>query len=157
MPVSKVKPINYHGFNRKKLKSIIEKAKIAKNGLEFEESVYPIAKHVLENCEGITNVEKGPDFQGTPFDLFGFKDGKPYIIELKSSMKYFNLPGVVQRERMLAIQNKIPTLKIALLQIRLINSHYRILYNKELRKLLEKQRKKAPIEPIIQWIKKRLE
>lgn len=99
MAVSEVKSIDYYGFSRKELKSIIEKAKIAKNGLEFEESIYPIAKHVLENCEEFTNVEKGPDFQGTPFDLFGFKDGKPYIIELKSSMKYFNLPGVVQRGR----------------------------------------------------------
>lgn len=150
------KSIDYYGFNRKRLKSIIEKAKIAKSTREFEESVYPIAKHVLENCEGFTNIERGPDFRGTPFDLFGFKDGGPYIIELKASKKYFNLPGVVQRERMLVIQNKIPTLKIALLQIRLINSHYRILYNKELRKLLEKERRKAPIDPIIQWIKKRL-
>ena len=37
MAVSKVKSIDYYGFSRKELKSIIEKAKIAKNGLEFNE------------------------------------------------------------------------------------------------------------------------
>lgn len=152
--VSKVKSINYYGFNKKELRSIIEKAKIAKSTREFEESVYPIAKHVLENCEGFTNMVRGPSYNGTPFDFFGFKNGKPCIIELKASKKYFNLPGVVQRERMLEVRNKIPGLKVALLQIRLVNSYYRILYNGELRKLLEKERRKAPIEPIVQWIKR---
>lgn len=86
-------------FNVNKYKKIIATAKRVKHTLEFEELCYPVAKDILKNYEGFEKIMKGPSFPGTPFDLFGFKDGKPYIIELKLSMKYFNLPGVVQRGR----------------------------------------------------------
>ena len=43
--------------------------------------------------------------KGTPFDFFGFKNGEPYIIELKCSLKYFYTPRETQKKRMQELLN----------------------------------------------------
>ncbi|GAH83131.1 unnamed protein product, partial [marine sediment metagenome] len=53
-----------------------------------------------------------PDFTGTPFDFFGFKDGEPYIIEMKCSLKTFNTPGETQKRRMGELVSKVRGLKV---------------------------------------------
>jgi len=143
-------------FKTTKYKNVIKKAKRIRRTREFEKLCYPIAQDILLNYERFTKIERGPEFTGTPFDVFGFKDGAPYIIELKSSLKQFNLPGVVQRIRMQQVQKSIRGLKIALLQIKLNTGEYRILYDKDLKHFLNKERRQAPIEPITDWIRKRL-
>ncbi|MCK4674150.1 hypothetical protein KAT67_09245 [candidate division WOR-3 bacterium] len=143
-------------FNKNKYKNIIAKAKRVRQTQKFEELCYPVAKDILKNYEGFEKIMKGPSFPGTPFDLFGFKKGLPYIIELKGSQSRFNMPGEVQKLRMQKVQQSIKGLKIALLQIKLDTGEYRIFYDKDLEKLLQKKRRDAPIKSVVDWIKKRL-
>ena len=148
--------VNYYGFNTIVRRKCIQNAQIAKNNQKFEEAVIPIIIHILTHCENFTHIEQGPKVRGTPFDFLGHKNGKPYIVELKASMEYFNRPGIVQRERMLILQKKIANLHIALLQFRLINSTYRIYYDDELLSILRKDRRRASFEPIVEWINRRI-
>ena len=64
---------------------------------KIEEKGVVIAKSILEKNEKIKRVKPGPDFAGTTFDLFGYKDNKPYIIEMKTSLHNFNYPGEIQK------------------------------------------------------------
>jgi hypothetical protein len=114
-------------FDTKKHKEIIKKLHTHMDFKEFEELCSPIAKDILENYEGFEKVTKGPQYTGTPFDFFGFKNGEPYIIELKSSLKYFNAPREAQKRRMQDLLNKIKGLRIALLQIKIRKAQFRIL------------------------------
>lgn len=121
---------------------------------ELERHFKPIAYEILVNYEGFQNVEKGPDFSGTPFDFFGYKNGVPYIIEMKCSLKTFNTPGETQKRRMKELIALIEGLNIALLQIKLRNSKYRIFYHDDMKILFEG--KQVPLEPIELWIRQRL-
>jgi hypothetical protein len=122
--------------------------------LEFERRTEVVVYDILENYENFRGVEKGPNFRGTPFDFFGYKNDLPYIIEYKSSLNNFNTPGETQKRRLKEILNEIAELNIALLQVKLSKGQYRILYDEELKRILDT--KKAPIEPIIDWIKDRI-
>ena len=113
-----------------------------------------IATDILKTYEGFKKVEEGPDFQGTPFDLFGFKKGIPYIIELKCSMNNFQYPGETQKKRMQELLVRIDDLGVVLLQLKLRKSQYRIFYDDELNLLF--YGRKAPLEPIEDWIRKRM-
>ena len=121
---------------------------------EFESACRDIVFDVLLNYENFERVEDGPNFRGTPFDFFGFKDGAPYIIEFKSSLHYFHSPGETQKRRMQELLRKIQGLKIALLQVKLKKAQYRILYNQEMDFLFEGR--EAAIKPIEKWIRERL-
>jgi hypothetical protein len=121
---------------------------------EFEKSCESVALDILRNYEGFERVEKGPNFAGTPFDFFGFKDGSPYIIELKSSLNHFNAPGETQKRRLKELLKSIEGLNIALLQVKLSRGEYRIFYNEDMEILFRERR--APLEPIQDWIAKRL-
>ena len=123
--------------------------------LAFENACSLIARDILKVYERFEKVEVGPNFQGTPFDFFGFKDGRPYIIELKASLDHFHTPGEVQKKRMKKILTAVNGLNIALLQIKLNKNQYRIFYNDEMDLLFEG--KEAPIEPVIEWVKERCE
>jgi hypothetical protein len=114
-------------FDAKKYKKRISQLREHMDFKEFEELCSPIAKDILENYEGFEKVTKGPQYTGTPFDFFGFKNGEPYIIELKSSLKYFNAPREAQKRRMQDLLNKIKGLRIALLQIKIRKAQFRIL------------------------------
>ena len=141
-------------FDAKKHKKIIRQLHPHMDFKEFEEMCLPIAKDILENYEGFEKVKKGPQFTGTPFDFFGFKNGEPYIIELKSSLKYFHAPRETQKRRMQELLNKIKGLRIALLQVKLEKAQYRILYNDEMDILFNGA--EAPLEPIEKWIRNRI-
>ena len=142
-------------FDAEKHKKIITKLRPHMDFKEFEELCSPIAKDILENYEGFEKVKKGPQFTGTPFDFFGFKDGEPYIIELKCSLKYFHTPSETQKRRMQELLNKIIGLRIALLQVKVGNAQYRILYNDEMDDLFEGA--EAPLEPIEKWLRNQMQ
>lgn len=123
-------------------------------GKELEAACLPIAEHVLRKHEKFTKVEPGPRLQGTPFDLFGFKNGSPYIVELKSSLHGFHHPGETQKWRMQELLKRNRDLKVALLQLAVRKRLYRIFYDDQLNLLFYGP--KAPLEPIEIWIRKRL-
>lgn len=123
-------------------------------GKELEAICRNIAKSLLKKHEGFEKIIDGPSYRGTPFDLFGFKDGKPYAIELKSSLNNFNHPGETQKWRLNEIRKRMAKLNIALLQLALRKGQYRIFYNDQLNILFFGP--KAPLEPIEAWIRKRI-
>jgi len=147
-------PLNPKEFDARKHKKIISQLRPHMDFKEFEEICCPIAKDILENYEGFAKVEEGPQFTGTPFDFFGFKDGEPYIIELKSSLKYFHTPSETQKKRMQELLNKIIGLRIALLQVKVGKAQYRILYNDEMDRLFKGA--EVPLEPIEKWLRNRM-
>lgn len=144
----------FREFNNSKYQDLISRLSENMAELEFEKKTGVVVYDILENYENFKSVEKGPNFRGTPFDFFGYKNDLPYIIEYKGSLKSFNIPGETQKRRLKEILNEIPELNIALLQVKLSKGHYRILYDEELKRILDT--KKAPIEPIINWIKERI-
>ena len=121
---------------------------------QFEAACEPIVRDILTSYEGFTAVERGPTFTGTPFDYFGFKDGKPYVIELKSSRHHYRLPEETQRHRMEQLLEAVPELHIALLQVKVLDGVYRMLYDDEVIWLFSGR--KAPMEPIADWVRERL-
>ena len=121
---------------------------------QFEAACEPIVRDILTSYEGFTAVEKGPTFTGTPFDYFGFKDGEPYVIELKSSRHHYRLPEETQRHRMEQLLEAVPVLHIALLQVKVLEGVYRMLYDDEVIWLFSGR--KAPMEPIVDWVRERL-
>ena len=72
-------------FNNTPYEEIIERLQINMSELEFERISEVVVYDILQNYEGFEKVSKGPDFRGTPFDFFGFRDSVPYIIEYKGA------------------------------------------------------------------------
>jgi hypothetical protein len=140
-------------FDTTKHQKMIKKLDANMSELEFERASEVVVYDILQNYEGFARVEKGPDYRGTPFDFFGFKDGAPYMIEFKGSLKSFNAPGETQKRRLKEILNVIEGLNVALLQAKLLKGQYRIFYNEEMEILFRKRH--AQIEPIVDWIRKR--
>jgi hypothetical protein len=93
---------------------------------EFEKVCLPIACDILKNYEGFERVEEGPTLRGRPFDVFGYKHGLPYIIEVKGSLKRFQTPGELQKQRLQLLLSKVKELHIALLQIKVRTREYRM-------------------------------
>lgn len=141
-------------FDSKKYQVIIKRIRKNTSPRRIEELCSKIAIGILVDHEGFKRIEKGPDFVGTPFDFFGYKNKTPYIIELKASLRSFNLPSETQRKRMRTILNKFRILNVALLQMKIKEGTYKILYNEELKRLFRK--KDAPYSLIEEWISKRI-
>jgi len=121
---------------------------------KIEEKGAGIAKKILEKQEDFNDIKPGPDSAGTPFDLFGFKNNKPYIIEMKCSLNNFNYPGEIQKKRMQELLRSIKGLHVALIQLKLKKGEYRIFYDNQMDLLFYGS--KMPLGPIEKWIKKRL-
>ena len=127
-------------------------------GFEFENACSPIVLDILKNYEGfdkIIDANEAEGFHNPPFDFFGFKDDDPFIIEFKGSLEHFNSPGETQKGKMQELLKRIDGLNIALLQVKLNESVYRILYNEHMDLLFDS--KPIPIEPVAKWIKKQIE
>jgi len=122
--------------------------------LEIELQTEFLVPYILEKYEGFEKIEKGPDFRGSAFDFLGFKNNKPYIIEYKGSLNNFNTPGETQKRRLQEILKQFDNLEIVLLQINIEKSKYRIFYTEEMEILF--QGDKAPLKPIIDWLKERI-
>ena len=122
--------------------------------LKFEQQSEVLVPYILENYEGFEKIEKGPNFRGTPFDFFGFKNGVPYIIEFKGSLNNFNSPGETQKRRLQEILDQVKNLGVVLIQVKINKSQYRIFYDEEMDILF--QGEKAPLEPVIDWVKNRI-
>jgi hypothetical protein len=109
---------------------------------------------ILKKYEDFRKVERGPDFAGTPFDLFGYKRSEPYIIELKCSLNNLQYPGEIQKKRMKELLKNIHGLHVALLQLNLKKSEYRMFYDDQMDLLFYGS--KMPLAPIEDWIRGRL-
>jgi hypothetical protein len=141
-------------FDSSKYQSIIDGLSENMPELEFEKISEVVVYDILENYEKFENIEKGPDYRGTPFDFFGFKNGVPYIIEYKGSLNSFNTPGETQKRRLREVLQEIDGLKVALIQVKLKKGEYRFFDHDDM-KILFKE-KHAPIKPIVDWINKRV-
>jgi hypothetical protein len=142
-------------FDIAKYSSTIDGLSRDMDEITFENACTLIAIDILKMYERFERVEIGPSIQGRPFDFFGFKDGKPYIIELKASLDHYNAPGEVQKRRMQEVLDAIEGLNIALLQLKLSKGQYRIFYNEQMDIFFKG--KQVPIEPIIEWVRKKCE
>lgn len=144
-------------FDASKYRDVINSLSKSMQEKEFEEACKDIVIDILENYEKferIIDANIAKDFYNPPFDFLAFKDNLPYIIEFKGSLESFNSPGETQKRRLKELLNKIEGLNVALLQVKLKRSQYRILYNKEMNLLFDG--KPFPIEPIINWIEKNI-
>jgi len=152
-----VSPPKPKDFDASKYQDIINSLSKFMQGKEFEEACRDIVIDILENYEQFkriidANAAKG--FHNPPFDFLAFKNDLPYLIEFKGSLENFNSPGETQKRRMKELLNKIEGLNVALIQVKLKRSQYRILYNEEMDLLFDG--KPFPIEPIINWIEKNI-
>jgi hypothetical protein len=118
---------------------------------EIEKIGAMVAKGILMKYEGFTDIKAGPDFAGTPFDLFGFKNKEPFIIELKASLNSFNYPGEIQKQRMQELLKRIKGLHVALIQLKLKRAEYRVFYDNQMDLLFYGS--KMPLGPIEDWIR----
>jgi len=121
---------------------------------EIEEKGVGIAIDIIKKYEGFKKIENGPKDPGTPFDLFGFKNKQPFIIEMKCSLNNFNYPGEIQKNRMQELLRNIKGLHVALIQLKLKKAQYRIFYDNQMDLLFYGS--KMPLGPIEEWIRKRL-
>ncbi len=122
--------------------------------LEFEQLCEPVVRDILENHEGFTGVVRGPDFVGTPFDFFGYRDDVPRVIEFKGSRRHWNAPGRVQLERLQRILEEVQGLRAAVLQLKAEMADYRIRYGGSVTDLFPCGQ--APIEPVAEWVRRSL-
>jgi len=141
-------------FDPKPYSQIITKLNKRTPNKILEEQGTKIAVDILTKYEGFKKVERGPNFAGTPFDLFGYKRRKPYIIELKCSLNHFQYPGEIQKKRMKDLLKNIKGLHVALLQLKLKNAEYKIFYDDQMELLFYGS--KMPLAPIEDWIRERL-
>lgn len=122
------------------------------NGVSGEE----LGKRILEAHEGFDTVVYGPKYHGTPFDLFGEKGMRFYVIEVKASSNgKFAGMGQTQKSRLQMVLAKVKTFELepVLLQIDQLNKRYRIRYGDQVRELLVKPKgQTAQIENIVKWI-----
>lgn len=144
-------------FDNSEYEEIINTLGKTTPGYEFEKACNPIVIDILKNYEGfdqIIDANAGNSFHNPPFDFLGFKNGEPFIIEFKGSLESLNCPGESQKKRLQDLLKRIAGLNVALLQVRLKNSDYRILYNDELKPLFDGN--PAPLEPIEDWLRDRI-
>jgi hypothetical protein len=142
-------------FDKKKYSDVINPLNKRTPLKRIEKAGVEVARDILETLEGFKNLEPGPTHAGTPFDLFGYKGRKPYIIELKASLGSFNYPGEIQKQRMQNLLGNVKKLHIALFQVKLKEGEYRIFYDNQMDLLF--YAKKMPLGEIEKWIKKRIE
>ena len=141
-------------FDTTKYRELISTLNANVPGLEFERLTERVVYDILQNYEGFERVEKGPDYGGTPFDFFGFKNGTPYIVEYKGSLKSFNTPAETQKRRLQEVLGLVKGLSVALLQVKITKGQYRIFYDEQMGILFQGRR--VPIEPIVDWVKQRI-
>ena len=75
-------------------------------------------------------------------------------MELKCSLNHFQYPGEIQKKRMKELLNNIKGVHVALLQLKLKKSEYRIFYDDQMDLLFYGS--KMPLAPIEDWIRERL-
>ncbi len=141
-------------FDNGKFKQLIGQLPDRMTELEFDRACEPVIFDILKNYERFEIVEHGPEYWGRPFDFLGFRKGLPYVIEFNGGLDSFGKPDPDQRARLHELLHRVEGLNIALLQINLKKGLYRLLYNDEMERLLDGE--KAAIEPIADWLEKRL-
>jgi len=149
-----VKRIKPKKFDTEKFSAITKSLFKNMDGKEFEKRCEPIVMEILRKYEGFEKVVKGPNFRGTPFDFFGFRNDRPYMIEFKGSLDYYNSPDETEKRRLKEILERFEGLGVALLQVKLHDGVYRIFYDEDLSELFKGR--KVPTEPIISWIEENI-
>jgi hypothetical protein len=141
-------------FNKKAFADIINPINKRTPLKTMEKVGVKVARNILRTKEGFKGVKSGPTHAGTPFDLFGFKGKKPYIVELKASLHSFNYPGEIQKQRMQELLKNINRLHVALIQIKLKDGEYRIFYDNQMDLLFYGA--KMALGKIEKWIRERV-
>ena len=149
-----VRPVQIRSFDIKPHECMIRALEKDMPTKVFEAKCEPIVLDILANYENFASIEKGPSFTGTPFDFFGVRCGSPYIVEFKGSRHHFNLPGETQRHRMEGLLEAVEGLHVALLQVKVCDGLYRMLYDEDVIRLFSGR--KARMEPIVDWVRERL-
>jgi hypothetical protein len=145
-------------FDNRKYSHIIESLTEHMDGKVFENSCEEIVRDILETYENFTdieNVNNASGFTNPPFDFFGLKNGLPYAIEFKGSLNNFNSPGETQKRRLRELLERIEGLNIALIQVKLRKSEYRIFCNDEMDLFFDG--KEMPLEPVEKWLRTRID
>ncbi len=125
--------------------------------LEFERACEEIVVEILEDNEGFSDLENANNvdgFHNPPFDFFGCKDGQPYMIEFKGSLKYFHALGETKKRRLKEIKDQIKDVHMALIQVKLQKAEYRIFYDEEMDLFFDG--KHMPCEPVVEWLRDRM-
>jgi len=140
-------------FNNSKYKEALATLKKDKSRVEFERLSEVLAPYILEDYEGFKNIEKVPDFRGTPFDFLGFKNGIPYLIVFNGSLNNFNTPNDTQKVHLQEILDQVENLNKVFLQVKINKSQYCLLYDDETN--IPVQMSEIPFGPVIEWIRER--
>jgi hypothetical protein len=154
---SSILPPKQKIFDNTKHLNIISSLSESILGKDFEKLCHPIVIDILTNYEGFTDIidsNNVDSFHNPPFDFFGFRDGKPFIIEFKGSLENFNSPGETQKRRMQELLSRVKDLNIALLQVKVRKGQYRILCNQEMDLLFDGR--EIPLDPVIDWLLERI-
>lgn len=141
-------------FDSRPYASVLKKVYKGMPNRDLEARGKEVGMDLLAKKEGFSGVCEGPAFRGTPFDLFGFKEGKPYVVELKCSLVGFHHPGEIQKVRLQELMRRIQGLGAGLLQLNLSDMNYRLFYDEQLDLLFHGKR--MPLGPIESWIRERL-
>ncbi len=142
-------------FNTGPHERLIRRLERTTNTQQFEAACEPIVLDILVNYEGFVSIEKGPACPGAPFDYFGWRGGVPYVVEFKGSRHGLNFPGKTQQQRLLTVLDCVCGIHAALLQVRVCDGQYRMLYDNELTQLFTGR--EAPMQPIADWLRSRIE
>lgn len=151
-PLPPIKP-----FDAQKYTHIITSLREEMIPLDFEQACEKIVVDILENYEGFSDIENANNvagFHNPPFDFFGCKEGQPYMIEFKGSLKYFHGPGETKKRRLKEIQEELGEINMALIQVKMQPGEYRIFYDEEMDLFFNG--KKMPVEPVVQWLRGRI-
>ena len=141
-------------FKAMKYQSTINCLEEHMDGKVFEKACHEIVVDILTNYEGFDRLEdanEGEGFNNPPFDFLGFKNNTPFMVEFKGSLKSFNAPGETQKRRLQELLERIDGLHVALLQVKLREGVYRILYDDEMQLLFDGR--PYPLDPIEKWIR----
>ena len=155
--ISSILPPKSKTFDNTKHLNIIRSLSESMLGKDFEKSCHPIVIDILTNYEGFTGIidsNNVDSFHNPPFDFFGLREGKPFIIEFKGSLENFNSPGETQKRRMQELLSRVKNLSIALLQVKVGKGQYRILCNQEMDLLFDGR--EIPLDPVVDWLLERL-
>lgn len=121
---------------------------------QFEAASEPIVLDILANCEGFSHLERAPQVGGVPFDYFGHRNGKPYVVEYKGSRSRFPGLAETQRRRLQELHELLPALGMALLQVNLAVGRYRMSYDSDVERLFAAEHRS--LAPVVEWLKERI-
>jgi hypothetical protein len=144
-------------FDTAKYQDLISTLKEETNFVQFEKGCLDVVLDILTNYVGFRDIEVATNIFGysnPPFDFFGYKDEKPYLIEFKGSLSHFHGPKETQKRKLQELRKKVKGLNLALLQVRLLNGDYRIFFEEQMDLFFDGPQR--DLAPVVTWIKEKL-